>query len=232
MYEKTIICLANSRKPPSSTGRCVAGKEVTGEYAGQWVRPISPRPSHEVSITERRYTDGTEIGLLDIIKITFIEHQPLMHQTENHVFDSSLKWEKKGKADWNQLREFIDPDDKYFWKTSSDTKHGINDEIFVTQLKDISSSLKLIYVQKLELRVQSETYPGGSRRRVRGYLQYEGKNYLISVTDPYIEMQYLHQKEGQYFINDAILCISLAGVFEERKCAYRLIASVITKDRC
>jgi hypothetical protein len=35
-YTKTIVCLANSRKPPS--GRCIAGREVTQTGFGNWIR--------------------------------------------------------------------------------------------------------------------------------------------------------------------------------------------------
>ncbi len=81
-YTKTIACLANSRKPPSG-GRCVAGREVTPSGFGAWIRPVSVRPTQEISEEERRYQDGTDPQVLDVIAIQLASAQPQLHQKEN-----------------------------------------------------------------------------------------------------------------------------------------------------
>jgi hypothetical protein len=83
-----MICLANSRKPPS--GRCIAGKEyeyVSGMF-GEWIRPTSARTGHEVSEEERRYESGRKAQIFDIISVPMIEFSPNDHQVENHVLDA------------------------------------------------------------------------------------------------------------------------------------------------
>jgi hypothetical protein len=83
-YTKTIVCLANSRK---HSGRCVAGIEINDGTLGDWIRPVSDRVSEEVSLEERRYEDGKDTQLLDIVTIEMKRPHPHDCQTENHVID-------------------------------------------------------------------------------------------------------------------------------------------------
>lgn len=73
-YAKTIVCLANSRKPPS--GRCIAGREIIQGGYGEWVRPVSARPTREISEEERRYENGAQPKVLDVITIQMAEASP------------------------------------------------------------------------------------------------------------------------------------------------------------
>lgn len=228
MYLRKIVCLANSKKPPS--GRCVAGKELSGPRAGQWVRPVSARVEQEVSEDERRYENGRRAQLLDIIDVPLISHQPDDHQVENHVLDADYYWAPAGKATWAQVNALIDTYDANFWQPAESTHHGINDKISELIAPSIRSSLKLIRPENFLLIVQREAgYEGRpSRKRVRGQFEYHGRTYMLSVTDPWIDDDYLTRDEGTFQIENAILCISLAGVWNGY--AFRLVASVITPD--
>lgn len=226
MYHRTVICLANSRKPPS--GRCFAGKEVGGQRAGQWIRPVSDRPSREVSEEERRYEDGARASLLDIVKVALSEHQPMGHQVENHILAEDHPWERVGKANWPQVRALADPFDADFWASGESTWNGVNDKLSEHVAAARSSSLKLILLPRLSIEVRLEDGFQGSpgRRRVRGRFDYHGSQYCLSVTDPEIEAAYLRSGLGTYVINDAAVCISLAEVWNGY--AFRVIASIIT----
>ncbi len=91
---KRFVCLANSRK---LHGRCIAGREWRDGRAGGWIRPVSAREHQEVSESERRYQDGSDPKLLDVIDIPVLESQPDAYQTENWLLDSEQRWEKAGK---------------------------------------------------------------------------------------------------------------------------------------
>jgi hypothetical protein len=94
-YSKTFVCFANSRK---TSGRCVAGKElISGQPAG-WIRPVSSRPTHEISIDERRYQDGRDPDLLHFVSVQLLAAQALPHQPENHLIDDSYYWSQQGTA--------------------------------------------------------------------------------------------------------------------------------------
>lgn len=230
MYERTIICLANSRKPPS--GRCIAGKELEGPRAGQWVRPVSSRPTREVSEEERRYETGGRTRLLDIVCVPLSSHSPDGHQSENHILAEDYYWTKKGTATWDQVSTQLDKFDANFWVQAESTYYGLNDKVSELVAASISSSLKLIIPTNLQIQVAIEEGFEGrpSRRRVRANFGYHQRSYKLSVTDPEIEDYYLQQPEGIYPIETAILCISLAEPWHAY--ASRLVASVVTPNRC
>lgn len=229
MYQRTIICLANSRKPPS--GRCIAGKELGGERAGQWLRPVSARPSREVSEEERRYKTGEKAQLLDIISVPLNSYSPLGHQTENHVLADDYYWAKVGTATQDQVAAQIDPYDANFWIQAESTYHGLNDKVSEQVAAGITSSLKLITSADLQIRVHMEEGFEGrpSRKRVRAQFGYQNQTYRLSVTDPEIEDCYLKQAEGSYNIGSATLCISLAEPWNGY--AFRVVASIIYPAR-
>jgi hypothetical protein len=229
MFERTIICLANSFKPPS--GRCVAGKEFEGARAGQWIRPVSTRAGREVSEEERRYENGRTAQLLDIIRVPLDHPAPMVHQTENYVLAEEHTWVKEGSATPEQVAAMLDAHDPAFWIDAQSTYHGMNDKVPPVVAAQIPCSLKLISVPALRLQVRSEDgFEGApSRRRVRGRFELQGRHYLLSVTDPEIVQRYLGQPDGDHNIVDATLCVSLAEIWNGF--AFRVIASVITPDR-
>ncbi len=226
-YSMTIVCLANSRKPPS--GRCVAGKVLSGPREGQWIRPVSERPTHEVSEEERRYQEGAKAQLLDIVDVPLKRAAPWTHQPENHVLDDTYYWTRQGRATWNQILELVDPYDQDFWRYSESTYHGTNDKVAEDNAIMCGSSLKLIHLPELEIWVGDEDqYQGGTRRRVRGRFRYHNQYYNLTITDPPIEEHYLQTGNGTYEILNSAICISLGEAFHGY--AFRLIASIITEN--
>lgn len=230
MYEQTILCLANSRKPPQ--GRCIAGKVWTAGAAGAWLRPVSERPTHEVSEADRRYPNGRLAQVLDIITMPLLRPSPFDFQQENHVLHAAEYWQKIGAASWANVLACVDGHDAGFWAHSQSTQNGLNDKISEADVLRFRSSLKLIHVSDLELRVQFEDGWQGKpgKKKVRGRFTYQRQTYILSVSDAEFEDAYLQRGEGVYPVGDAVLCISLVEVFHGF--SFRVIASLITQQRC
>src|SRR5687767_9109418 len=125
-YTKTIVCLANSRKP---SGRCVAGREMTSSTIGGWIRPVSSRATQEISEHERNYSDGRDPSLLDIIEIPMLTPQPHNHQTESHLIDPTQYWVQRARMSWQQLQTAVEDPAGPLWLNTSSSSQGLNDRV-------------------------------------------------------------------------------------------------------
>jgi len=220
-YSKTIVCLANSRR---YLGRCIAGKEVRADAHGEWVRPVSDRPTGEVSEEERRYHDRREPGNLDIIEIPLLRPAPMLHQTENHVIDAGRLWRNTGQLPVSDLPNLLDHP-ATLWSNGDSAHYGLNDRVSQEEAAGFDTSLCLIDPQGLTIRVQVEG-SGVGRRRVRAHFEYSGVPYVLAVTDLPAERAFLRKANGDYPLADAIMCLSLGEPFADGYC-YKLVASII-----
>ena len=224
-YTKTIICLANSRK---ITGRCVAGKEIADSKIGAWIRPVSGRPAGELSEEERRFQNGQDPRLLDVISIPMIEPRSHGFQTENHLIDDGYYWTKQREASWDDLQAALDPIVGLLWDNSSSSYNGLHDRVEEAAANKLGSSLRLIEVTDLKISVAVEGAEfGNAKRKVRGHFTFNGASYWLAVTDPVTERKYLAGKDGEFQVGPAILCISLGEPYGGY--AYKLIVGVFLK---
>lgn len=224
---KHIVCLANSRK---LVGRCIAGREWTPDAgAGNWVRPVSARSGRAVSEYERQYEDGGEPEVLDIINVPIIEPRPEGCQTENWLLNPERSWRKEGTCSWFDLPAFLDPAEP-LWVDGYSTYSGMNDAIPLAAMEAVSSSLRLIHLDRLELEVfaPGEAF-GNAKRRVQGRFSYAGTPYRLWVTDPVYERTYLAKLDGSYEMGECYVTVSLGEEYEDF--SYKFIAAVIECDR-
>lgn len=220
---KRIVCLANSRK---HSGRCIAGKEVFTDGYGKWIRPVSARPSAEVSEEERRYENGVSPRVLDIIQVPIIGARPQLYQSENYVIDADFYWAKDGELSWGDVKPLVDQPVP-LWASGDSTYYGSNDRVNVAIAAKLDNSLLLIEPEDLTIKVVTEGAAfGNPKRRVRADFRHLGTYYSLIVTDPVAEKTLLAKANAEYTPKDTYLCISLGEVHSDGWC-YKLVASVM-----
>ena len=222
-YSKTIICLANSWK---LGGRCIAGKVVTSQGFGEWVRPIGTAKEGAVSYEDRHYDSGADPALLDVIEIQMSGKANHPFQSENHDIDEKLYWRLIRKATSVELGKALDPVQPDLWGTTHFASgNGINDRVVEHTAPNFGYSLRLIDVKDLEIQVSVENPSFTDKKTVRGYFTYSRIKYALVITDPVIRSAYMSKPLATYSVGQAILCVSLGEPYKGY--AYKLIAGVL-----
>jgi len=222
MYTKRMVCLANSYKPPH--GRCFAGREVVGNGFGGWLRPVSDRPTAEVSFSEYRYESNASPKLLDIIDIPLLKPDPRHHQTENHVIAPG-RWAKVGELAWGALEKLRDRPTS-LWINNDHTKGpGCYDCISETEASGLDDSLVLIKPDSFSVEVGQHYWTG--KKTYRASFDYEGTHHNLSLTDPIARDAFTAKDEGSYPLADLYICVSLTEPYEHDDRCHKLVAAII-----
>ncbi|GGL57852.1 dual OB domain-containing protein [Planomonospora parontospora] len=220
---KTLVCLANSRK---NWGRCVAGIVEGGQ---EWVRPVSDRQHGEVSLEDQRYEDGSDPRVLDIISVPLLQPQPHDYQRENWLLDPGYYWMNVGRVGWDELLT-LEQRPESLWVNGYSTYRGGNDRVPIAQTVTLKDSLKLIRVGRLRLQVHtSGAAPDNTRRAVSARFMYAGSTYILRVTDPEYEREYLAKADGGYELGESFITVSLGEPYKEY--AYKLVAAIIERAK-
>lgn len=223
-YLKRMVCFANSLK---TGGRCVAGRERLPSGYGGWVRPVSARPTAELSLAECRYGDGTWPKLLDILDVGLKKPLPDKHQMENHLVDSTY-WVKRGELAWGEMEKLVEEPDS-LWHNGERTYYGINDVVAQRLASELDGSLALIRPESVAIRVGKEgaaEFP----RKTRALLSYRGVEYSLKVTDPVAEQAFQLRGDGEYPLDGVYLCVSLTEPYERDGRCYKIVAGVISPE--
>jgi hypothetical protein len=178
-----------------------------------------------VSEYERQYQDGSDPTVLDVIDLQLIEPRPKGYQQENWLLDAQTYWAKVGQITWNDLATFQDPATA-LWIDGHSTYNGLNDQIPLALATGLTTSLRLIRIDELTLRVfkPGEAF-GNNKRRVQGKFEHHGIEYRLWVTDPRYERSFLLKADGEYKIGKCYLTVSLGEALNN--VCYKLIAAVI-----
>ncbi len=224
-YSKTILCLANSRK---ITGRCVAGREVSDAGIGRWVRPVSSHGHGEVSESDRRFSNGIDPKVGDIIEIPMLQPKPHLYQVENHLIDAERYWSLVRKATPAEIDMAIERNGRTsLWNISSSTRNGLKDRVLPSLVGEREGSLAFIEVTDLEIQIVVEGAQfNNPKRKMRGQFTHDRSSYRFAITDPVVEREFFLKPDGMYKVGRSALCISLGDVHDDGF-AYKLIAGVI-----
>jgi hypothetical protein len=225
-YFYEIVCLANSRK---HSGRCIAGKILGGPQAGEWVRPVSRRPTAEISELERRFKNGASPVVRDILKVPLKTKAAHPYQPENHMIDGRFYWSATGRMEWGGIAGLADAVNGPLWANLSSSRAGLNDRVHDEHAPETTrdfGSLKLLRVHELVVSVAAEGQAeSGAKRRVRGSFSCARYRYRLMVTDPTAEAKYLAVENGKHEVGEALICVSLGESFNGF--AYKLIAAIL-----
>ena len=220
-----MVCIANSRK---ISGRCLAGKERIEHGFGEWIRPVSQRPAGEISEFERRYQNGDDPNVLDIIEIPLLHPHPHNYQTENYLIDARHAWRKVGQFDKHQLHILADTIEGDLWINGYSSYNGINDRIPEDIANTLCNSLYFVHLEQLSILVCTEGAEfGNAKRRIRAEFSLHDTPYKLAVTDPRIERAFLKKNDGKYPLweDHIYVCISIGEPYSGY--CYKLIASII-----
>ena len=229
---KTVIVLANSVR--SKPNACVAGREITEETSGQrqynaWIRPVSPKTRGEVTLAERTLTNGREVALLDIVRMTFAGPQGDELQPENWVLSEGKNWEHIGRATDGDLKALVESPSGV-WIQPDEGLDRVSTEFLKSS---ITQTLFLIQVPYVTLHCRLDSFEGNPWKRRRAIFDYRGKRYDLAFTDPAIESRFdvrfppIHEKAFERRIDGpCYVCLSLAHEVRNNR-HFKLVAALI-----
>jgi hypothetical protein len=162
---------------------------------------------------------------LDIIDIRLIQHTPHGFQTENHVIDDQAYGSLVRTCNPAELAGALDNVLGVLWNNDSSSSNGLHDRVSDAVAAQFHDSLLLINVANLTISITVEGAAfNNAKRRVRGSFVFNNMQYILSITDPVVEREYLRRPDGEYVAGPAMLCISLGDSWQGY--AYKLIAGV------
>jgi hypothetical protein len=209
-YTKGIVCFANSDK---TGGSCIAGKDVKD---GAWIRPVSDRPTEELSFSEYCYEGYKSPQLLDIIDVPLLRAVPHDHQTENHLINRE-PWVRRGALPWADLERFRDRPES-LWANVDSTKGGGIYDCMSPQIAARSDySLALIRRKKLTVEVGTRTWDGATKKTYRGRFKYKDITYGFRITDPVARAAFKNKDVGEYELKRCVPLPQPDGTVQGRR---------------
>lgn len=151
--EKKIIILTKSKK---HSGYCVAGIDYE---TGEWIRLVSSDSETEgaVPCEDLQYSNGETLEVYDIIMCRLLRKCGTIVQPENCLYDETVKWEKVGKSNFDEVIKIHGYDSVDYVFENEDTKlpadwiFSGNPSLCLLKVKDASIWVKTFEDKKISL---------------------------------------------------------------------------------
>lgn len=151
--KKTIIILTKSKK---HSGYCVAGIDYE---TGEWIRLTSSDKEIEGAVPREdlTFSNGRFLEVYDIISCELVKSCGTVVQPENWLYDESVKWEKIGQSNLDEVLKIYGSDSMDYIlgnediKLSSDWKFEGNPSLCLVRIENASIWVKTFEEKKVSL---------------------------------------------------------------------------------
>lgn len=223
-----MIVLAKSKK---LGGRCIAGLRTDG---GGWVRPVAPSQDGTLFPQHYALSDGSQVNVLDVVKIELTEPRPEPHQPENWLI-SNKPWKLVARPATPEHQEVI-------WShivSGPSLLGNQSDRIHIMRFENspAEASLALVVPKRIEWTIGEDVM---GRRQTRAVFKLKSAKYDLVVTDPEWKDRLSELPEGIYPLtnlksiglkpnDEFLLMVSLGEPFPRHRPThhFKLVASVI-----
>jgi hypothetical protein len=229
---KRVFILANSYKHHPI--RCIAGREVIQNEKGDirwggWDRPVTDHNEGALRLDECWYLDGSNPQPLDVADIPLGAPEHDQIQPENWFIQPNQPWTKSGEWDASVAAQLVEQPNNLWLEPGQKTDRVSPD--FLGRMAR-RQSLSLIRPDSVHLQIETKTWEGQRKKRVRGIFRYKGQTYDLGLTDPLIEHKYCpdfhNAADGIIRLkhdDQNLVCVSLTPLFQGLH--YKVIAAIL-----
>lgn len=213
MYKEIIIMTKSSKRGEY----CISGIDTT---TGNWIRPISNNIFNEGSVPLKDiiYSDGTEVQILDRVRIEMISHAPTKVQPENYIYNGNKKWVKTGSWTLEEVVEFRGYDDaeNVFYNNKKDLLEN-----------ELGEQGSLLFVELKNAYIFIKTFDDGNKK-IQLNFEYNNKDYrYFKISDLLILDKFCNREDGIYYrIDNLQAVISLTDKYHLTNKYYKMVAQI------
>ena len=211
--EKKIIILTKSKK---HSGYCVAGIDYE---TGEWIRLVSSDLETEGAVPweDLQCSNGETLEVYDIIMCRLLRKCGTIVQPENCLYDETMKWEKVGKSNFDEVIKIHGYDsveyvfENEYTKLPADWIFSGNPSLCLLKVKDASIWVKTFEDKKISLNF---TYDD---------IQYK----YMSISQIDLLNYYKNKSDNSYPLGTVTVVFSLTDKYYWNGKYYKVVAQIL-----